>query len=98
VLREAMQCRRPFVATRVGGIPEISDPSVSRLVAPGDSAELAAALQEMLTSPPAVSESVPLRFNITWQRSAEMVTECLRSATQARREKSMTGVAELAFR
>jgi len=80
VLREAMQCRRPFVATRVGGIPEISDPSISRLVAPGNVAELADALQAMLASPPQVNEEIPSRFNIPWSRSAEMVTSVLRTA------------------
>jgi glycosyltransferase involved in cell wall biosynthesis len=98
VLREAMQCRRPFVATRLGGIPEISDPSVSRLVAPGDAGELATALEGMLISPPKVSESIPSRFNITWQRSAEMVSELLKSVTSAHREMSNVNIAELAVR
>jgi glycosyltransferase involved in cell wall biosynthesis len=46
VLREAVACGKPFVATRVGGIPEIAHPSYSRLVSPGDTMELADALRE----------------------------------------------------
>jgi glycosyltransferase involved in cell wall biosynthesis len=52
VLREAIACGRPFVATRVGGIPEIADPSYSRLVAPGSPPELADAIEAMLSAGP----------------------------------------------
>jgi glycosyltransferase involved in cell wall biosynthesis len=98
VLREAMQCHRPFVATRVGGIPEISDSSICRLVAPGNAAELADALQAMLASPPEVTEAIPSRFNMPWSRSAEMVTSLLRMAISANSEMPSEDTAELAIR
>lgn len=41
VLIEALACGRPFVATPVGGILEIADPSCSILVPPRDAAALA---------------------------------------------------------
>ena len=44
VLLEAAACGTPFVASRVGGIPEIEGVGPSLLVPPGDSAALAEAL------------------------------------------------------
>lgn len=51
VLLEAMGCGLPFVATRVGGIPEIADLGDSRLVSPERPLELAAAIGDVLSSP-----------------------------------------------
>jgi glycosyltransferase involved in cell wall biosynthesis len=48
VLLETAACGTPFVASRVGGIPEIAELGVSRLVPPGDVAQLAAALGDFL--------------------------------------------------
>ena len=53
VLVESSACGTPFVATRVGGIPEIADPVLDRLVAPGDPCELATALGAALDTDPA---------------------------------------------
>ncbi len=49
VLLESMACGTPFVATRVGGVPEIADPSVDRLVPAGDPPALASALSAALS-------------------------------------------------
>jgi teichuronic acid biosynthesis glycosyltransferase TuaC len=97
VLREALQCERPFVATRVGGIPEISDPAVSQLVNPGDAAELAQALEAMLASPPQVNETIPARFNIPWSRSAEMVADLLQRTATTDCGLPANGVTEMAI-
>lgn len=79
VLREASACGRPFVATRVGGIPEITDPAVSRLVAPGAPVEVADALQELLARGPA-SSAMPARFPpLTWDESARQLADRLRA-------------------
>jgi glycosyltransferase involved in cell wall biosynthesis len=48
VLLEASACGTPCVATRVGGIPEISDRGDIRLVPPADPAALAAAVRAVL--------------------------------------------------
>jgi glycosyltransferase involved in cell wall biosynthesis len=51
VLLEALACGTPFVASRVGGIPEIAGLGSSKLVTPGDAEELAAAIAECLARP-----------------------------------------------
>lgn len=51
VLLEAAACGTPFVASRVGGIPEIAHLGESRLVPPGDVRQLAGALREFLERP-----------------------------------------------
>lgn len=45
---ECMACGLPVVASRVGGLPEIVDETVGRLVPPADPEALAAALVELL--------------------------------------------------
>lgn len=55
VLRESLACGTPFVATRVGGIPEISTSPDNRLVEPDDVPGLAAAIRKT------ISESSPER-------------------------------------
>ena len=50
VVLEAMACGRPVVASRVGGVPElVSDGVTGRLVAAGDSAELTAAIRDLMS-------------------------------------------------
>ena len=51
VLLEAAACGTPFVASRVGGIPEIPLRSLDQLVPPGDATALAKALAVCLTAP-----------------------------------------------
>jgi teichuronic acid biosynthesis glycosyltransferase TuaC len=52
VLLEAAACGTPFVASRVGGIPEIAHLSASRLVPAGDAAALAEAIGASLADRP----------------------------------------------
>lgn len=51
VLLEASACGVPWVASRVGGIPEIAHLGISRLVTPDAPSELARAIHETLRSP-----------------------------------------------
>jgi glycosyltransferase involved in cell wall biosynthesis len=55
VLLEASACGTPWVASRVGGIPEIAHLGQSRLVTAKQAEELAGAMREMLAAPRASS-------------------------------------------
>jgi len=52
VLLEASACHTPWVATSVGGNPEIAHLGMSRLVRPDNSRELAAAIRDQSENPP----------------------------------------------
>lgn len=69
VLRESLACGTPFVASRVGGIPEIADESSCRLVPPDDPAALAGAIAEVIAQPK--SEPVICRSLPGWNDAAE---------------------------
>ncbi len=84
VLREAISCGRPFVATRVGGIPEISHPSYSRLIERGDVHGLAAALAETLRSPLTVDPDLVRRCNLSCEESAARLAGVLEAAIAGR--------------
>jgi glycosyltransferase involved in cell wall biosynthesis len=49
ILQEALRAGRPIVATRVGGIPDLTGEDAALLVRPGDPDELAAAVRRVLT-------------------------------------------------
>ncbi len=59
VLLEAAACRVPFVATNVGGIPEMAHLGAGRLVPPEDPARFAEAMADLLERPPPVPSSGP---------------------------------------
>ena len=75
VLLEAISCGSRFVASRVGGIPEIADPLQDRLVTPNNPQLLAEALSDMLAVPAIPEQRVfePL----TWQESAVQLSQIL---------------------
>jgi glycosyltransferase involved in cell wall biosynthesis len=61
VLVEASACGTPYVASRVGGIPEIAHLGRGRLVAPGEASLLARAIREAVDDTPPPAE-VPASF------------------------------------
>ena len=70
VVLEAIAAGMPIIATRVGGIPEIFGPAADELVAPGDAAALARAIE---TFSPILRASPP--------PSPPGATGCVRAST-----------------
>lgn len=77
VLLESIACGTPFVATSVGGVPEIADPDWHRLVPPNDPFQLADAIQNRLAHVP--ESSAPKFEPLSWANSAERIVDVLRS-------------------
>ena len=75
VLRESLACGTPFVASAVGGIPELGDEQQRILVLPDDVAGLAGALAEALTDPLLPGDA--LERLPTWQESAAMLMDVI---------------------
>jgi len=77
VLRESLACGTPFVASRVGGIPDLAGESGNYLVPPGDAAALADALGEALATPVKLPEGVC--HSQSWTESADALVSVVRS-------------------
>lgn len=82
VLLEAIACGTSFVATRVGGIPEITDPMQHRLVSAGQPRELAAAIRDRLSL--RLPETRLRVEPISWGESAGQVTHIIEDCLTAR--------------
>jgi glycosyltransferase involved in cell wall biosynthesis len=89
VLRESLACGTPFVASRVGGIPEIASGTACKLVPPGDADQLASAIAEALSDAKDGSGHSPLAKQGSWAESARAVVRVLRrSKTPSRADRS----------
>ena len=86
VLVEALACGRPVVATPVGGIPEVVDPSCSLIVPPRDPAALAVALRASLERE-WDEHALSRRFSRDW---AEVARETLAACEEARSAHAKT--------
>jgi glycosyltransferase involved in cell wall biosynthesis len=84
VLVEALACGRPVVATPVGGIPEVVDPSCSLIVPPRDAAALADALRASLERG-WDEQALSRRFSRDW---AEVARETLAACEEARASRA----------
>jgi peptidoglycan/xylan/chitin deacetylase (PgdA/CDA1 family)/glycosyltransferase involved in cell wall biosynthesis len=88
VLRESMACGTPFVATAVGGVPEITPGPPCRLVSPGDPVALADAIA---TAPPKGGPGADLpSISSTWSQAADGVLDVLRPLVESRPPKRTT--------
>ena len=82
VVLEAMACAKPVIASRVGGVPELVEEGVTgRLIAAGSSAELAAALRDLMADRSALKEmgraarSRVENAGWTWDASAQTTAQ-----------------------
>ncbi len=75
VLLEAISCGKNFVASHVGGIPEIADPCCDQLVTPDNSEELADAICDMFESP--VQNEKRIFKPSSWKESAVQLSQIL---------------------
>jgi peptidoglycan/xylan/chitin deacetylase (PgdA/CDA1 family)/glycosyltransferase involved in cell wall biosynthesis len=80
-LRESLACGTPFVASNVGGIPEIANHPANRLVPPGDSDALARAIEEKLSSGTAAERVVS--HTCDWADSAAALVKILQPLVAA---------------
>lgn len=75
VLRESLACGTPFVATNVGSVSEIADPTHSVVVPPGDEAALAAALRDILDP---IYQAGAMDYQpLSWEQSARDVVRAM---------------------
>lgn len=75
VLLEAISCGKNFVASNVGGIPEIADPHYDQLVTPDNPKELAEAICDMFDSP--VQNEERIFKPSSWKESAVQLSQIL---------------------
>jgi len=82
VLLEASACRTPWVASRVGGIPEIEHLGLSKLVTPNSPSELAGAIRDRLATPiPEEYEPHPRSVQTAVQELVEFFETCQATMT-----------------
>ena len=93
VLRESLACGTPFVASRVGGVPELACENRQRLVTPGDPVELASAIVNALE---AGECQLPARRQSSWSDSANAFVRILEPLV-SRREAQSTAPPALEF-
>jgi peptidoglycan/xylan/chitin deacetylase (PgdA/CDA1 family)/glycosyltransferase involved in cell wall biosynthesis len=92
VLRESLACGTPFVASRVGGIPDLAENAANRLVPPGDATALADAMAAVLSERRRVEgQSSQV---ISWDESADALTGILEQLAAV----APQGTASLAWR
>jgi glycosyltransferase involved in cell wall biosynthesis len=83
VVREALACGRPVVATPVGDVPRVLTADAGRLVPPRDPAALAHAIADVLARR---WDAAAIRAHVsdmTWERSAEATERFLTAALSA---------------
>ncbi len=85
VLLEASACRTPWVASRVGGIPEIEHVGLSMLVPPNSPTELARAIRTRLTTP------IPEGYKPDSRTAEAAAEETIEFIRQCHSRKTKTG-------
>ncbi|HET8955991.1 MAG TPA: glycosyltransferase family 4 protein [Solirubrobacterales bacterium] len=90
VLYTGLAFGKPLVLSAVGGFPEVAATGAARLVPPGDTAALAAALDELLGDEPARAELAVAAARaaagpFSWEETARLTMDLYRDLIEARR-------------
>jgi glycosyltransferase involved in cell wall biosynthesis len=85
VLLEAAACGAPFVASRVGGVPEVTHLGINQLVPPNDSQLLADALAAFLERDPSQAETGASMRN--WDQAAGELIDFFQEVLASRRHQ-----------
>lgn len=81
VMFEAMGCGRPFIGTRVGGVPEVvTSEDIGLLCAPGDSAGLAGSILQGLSKEWDAGKISSHASRYSWERVSEKILDVLNKA------------------
>jgi glycosyltransferase involved in cell wall biosynthesis len=88
VLRESLACGTPFVASRVGGIPEIAEEPANLLVPPNNPQSLAEAIRQKLTQ----ADCAKREFRSTsWGDSADSLVHVIRHLVSIKGQNPQRG-------
>jgi peptidoglycan/xylan/chitin deacetylase (PgdA/CDA1 family)/glycosyltransferase involved in cell wall biosynthesis len=90
VLRESAACGTPFVASRVGDIPDLAEEGVDHLIPPGDAVSLAQAIMDGLNA--RHTPKMPRKRPADWPASAARVTGILEQVVLRSRQQQGCGV------
>ncbi len=89
VLYTGLAFGKPLVLSAVGGFPEVAETGAARLVAPGDTAALAAALRELAADPAARAELAAAAARAaagpySWDEAGRLTLDLYRELLEAR--------------
>ena len=89
VLYTGLAFGKPLVLSAVGGFPEVAEEGAARLVPPGDTAALAAALRELAADPEARAELAAAAARAaagpySWDEAARLTLDLYRELLEAR--------------
>jgi glycosyltransferase involved in cell wall biosynthesis len=83
IVLETIAAAKPLITTNVGGIPEIYEDAIARLVEPGSASALAHAMAAQLDNPDAIEDAIQFARKIRGRFSVLTMAEAVNAAYQA---------------
>lgn len=83
IVLEAIGAGKPIICSNVGGIPEIFDDEINKLVEPGNSDHLASAMQDMMENKNAALEAATRKVKLQERFSVEKMAADIMTAYRA---------------
>jgi glycosyltransferase involved in cell wall biosynthesis len=83
IVLETIAAAKPLITTNVGGIPEIYEDAIARLVEPGSANALAHAMAAQLDNPDAIEDAIQFARKIRGRFSVLTMAEAVNAAYQA---------------